>query len=134
MYYVYDMYIGLTITESISRFNRSINTTTLTLVWTPATNQYCEVLYYLISLYSNEYFNMINESGLSTSTVFTDTKSNTGYNIIITAFNEAGNISDTILNVGMSLDTTKGLLHLEGFIYICMYLCCVGFVCYMYIV
>ena len=66
----------------------------------------------------------MNESGLSTSTVFSDTKSNTGYNIIVTAFNEAGNISDTILNVGMSLDTTKGLLHLEGFIYIRMYLCC----------
>ena len=105
------MYVGLAIAELISKFNRSINTTTLTLVWTPATNQYCEVLYYMIGLYSNEYSNMMNESGLSTSTVFADVKSIAVNNIIVTAFNEAGNISDTILNVGMSSDTTKGLFH-----------------------
>ena len=115
------MYIGLAITESISKFNRSINTTTLTLVWTPATNQYCEVLYYMISLYSSEYSSMKNESGLSTSGVFTDVKSSTDYNIMVTAFTEAGNISDTILNVRMTLDTTKGLFCLEGFICICNY-------------
>ena len=125
-------YIGLAIAESISKFNRSINATTLTLVWTPATNQYCEVLYYMISLYSSEYSNMMNESGLSTSTVFTDVKSSTDYNIIVTAFNEAGNISDAILNVGMSSDTTKGLLHLERFKYVRMYLCCR--ICMLYIV
>ena len=110
------MYVGLAITESISKFNRSSNATTLTLVWTPATNQYCEVLYYLISLQSNEYSSMMNESALSTSTV-ADVNSSTLYNIRITAYSDAGNISDTILNVRESSDTTKGLFHLEGFMY-----------------
>ena len=110
------MYVGLAITESISKFNRSSNTTTLTLVWTPATNQYCEVLYYLISLHSNGYSSMINESALSTSTV-ADVNSSTLYNIMVTAFNEAGNISDTTLNVRMSSDTTEGLFHLRRWIH-----------------
>ena len=93
-----------------------MNTTTLTLAWTPATNQYCEVLYYMISLHSSEYSSTMNESGLSTSGVFTDIKSSTDYNIIVTAFNEAGNTSDTIFNVGVSLDTIKGLLHSYAFV------------------
>ena len=116
------MYVGLAITESISKFNRRLNTTTLTIVWTPATNQYCEVLYYLIILYSNEYSSMMNESGLSTSTVFTDVKSSTLYNIIVTAFNEVGNISDAILNVRISSDTTKGTFH--SLTYVCCSLKC----------
>ena len=50
-------------------------------MWTPARNQYCEVIYYLIMLYSTEHSNMMNESGLSMSTVFTIVKQNALYNI-----------------------------------------------------
>lgn len=111
-------YVGLGITETISKFNESLNTTTLTINWTPATNQYCEVLYYLIMLYSNKYNSTRMESGLSTSTVLTGVTDNTLYNIKVTAFNEAGNMSVTKLNVRVS---ARGLL---GFIYVCTYVHC----------
>ena len=115
LYFSICSYVGLGITETISKFNESLNTTTLMINWTPATNQYCGVLYYLIMLYSNEYNSTRMESGLSTSTVLTGVTDNTLYNITVTAFNEAGNVSVTKLNVRVS---TRGLL---GFIYVCTY-------------
>ena len=73
----------------------------------------------MIMLYSNERSSTRNEPRLSTSTVFMDVENNALYNVTVTAFNAAGNISDTKLNVRMSSDTTEGLFHLEGFIYVC---------------
>ena len=113
------IYVGLAITETISEFNECLNSIILTIMWTPATNQFCEVLYYLVMLYSNEYSSVMNVSGLSMRTVFTDLADHALYNITVTAFNEAGNLSDTELSVRVSLNTTKGLfLYLGGFIYI----------------
>lgn len=92
-------YVGLAITEIIPKRDESLNT--LTIMWTPAINQYCEVMHYLILVYSNEYSSIINESQSSMSTVFADVKLNTHYNITVIAFNEAGNISDSKFNVNV---------------------------------
>ena len=104
-------YVGLEITKITSSFTETVNTTTLTIMWIPATNPYCEVLSYNITLYSNRYSSARNEYGLSTSTVFTDVQINV-YNITVIAFNEAGNLSDSELNVDVSMnfDTSTGLL------------------------
>ena len=110
--YVVHTYLGLAITETMSKFNKCLNTTALMIMWTPATNQYCEVLYYLVMLYSNEYSSVMNVSGLSMRTVFTNLADIVLYNITVTAFNEVGTISDTELNVRVSLDSTKGLFYL----------------------
>ena len=99
------------ITRIRSNFNKSSNTTTLTIMWMPATNQYCKVLHYNILLYSNEHSSTRNEPGLSTSTVFTDVENYALYNITVTAFNEVGNLSASKFDVEVrvSFDTRQGL-------------------------
>ena len=104
------MYVGLKITEATSGFNQRSNLTTLRIVWTPAINEYCKVIHYLIMLCSNGNCSEMTVSGLSMSTVFTNAQNNTSYKITVTAFNEARNISDTkVLTV--TLTSNSGLFH-----------------------
>ena len=103
-------HVGLEITKVIPNFNGTLNTTTLTIMWIPATNPYCEVSCYNITLYSNGYSSTRNECGSSTSAVFTDVEINALYNITVTAFNGAGSLSDSKYDVRVSFDTRSGLL------------------------
>ena len=85
-------------------FDCNTNTASIIVTWGFADSPYCgEVLYYIVTISSDEHSNNIMDNVTVLNAIFTNLTSDIKYNITVTAFNRAGaGMATVIVNLRTS--------------------------------